>query len=175
MNQSNSPDEMISVTDFAQAHGINEGKVIEMIKDGFYVGRIIDNNWYVSKTEENSESLKEESQGKHLFSFEGRITRGRYWGILAAILVVNFLTLLVVGQTVGSTNNEASGLLFAGLLVGLPCAWIAVATYVKRWHDLGKSGWMVLTQFIPYINFLILLYLGFAPGIIGANEYGEQP
>jgi uncharacterized membrane protein YhaH (DUF805 family) len=45
---------------------------------------------------------------------------------------------------------------------------------VKRWHDLDKSGWMVLVNFIPLIGMLYsLLTLGFQPGTAGPNKYGD--
>ena len=53
-------------------------------------------------------------------------------------------------------------------------AWIQIAAYVKRWHDLGKSAWFALTLLIPLINVLIILYLGFAPGQKGSNAYGPS-
>ena len=109
-----------------------------------------------------------------LFSFEGRIARGQYWGTIAANFGVSFLTLVFIGQTVGGTNLEVNGLLFGALAVGGPMAWIQIAAYVKRWHDLGKSAWFALTLLIPLINVLIILYLGFAPGQKGSNAYGPS-
>jgi hypothetical protein len=44
--------------------------------------------------------------------------------------------------------------------------------YIRRWHDLGHSGWMSLLQLIPVVNFFVLLYLIFAKGDEGANQYG---
>ena len=46
---------------------------------------------------------------------------------------------------------------------------------IRRWHDLGKSGWWVLTEFIPVIGFVAGLYSLFAKGDEGANEYGPDP
>jgi len=41
----------IPIQEFSIIKEIEEDKVIDMIKDGFYIGRLIDNNWYVHKTE----------------------------------------------------------------------------------------------------------------------------
>ena len=46
---------------------------------------------------------------------------------------------------------------------------------IRRFHDLGKSGWYVLTLIIPLIDIGVILYLLFAPGTAGANEYGDDP
>ena len=74
----------------------------------------------------------------------------------------------------GADRGLSGGAAVLALIFYFPAIWVALATYVKRWHDLGKSGWMVLTLFIPYINLLILLYLGLAPGTPEANKYGEN-
>ncbi|EIC21160.1 protein kinase domain-containing protein [Thiorhodovibrio frisius] len=41
----------IPLTDFAQIKGIPEAKVINMIRDGFYIGRLVNGSWFVSKDE----------------------------------------------------------------------------------------------------------------------------
>ena len=44
---------------------------------------------------------------------------------------------------------------------------------VKRWHDLDKSAWYLVTYFIPIINIISLVELYFAAGDKEANSYGE--
>ncbi len=171
VNQTNSPDGMIPVADFAQDRGINEEKVIEMIKDGFYVGRIIDGNWYVSQTEQNKANSKEENPSKSLFSLEGRIKRGAFWAIIITLFLISAGLQLAVALS--ADRSAPGGLAIVALIFFIPSIWVAFATYVKRWHDLNKSGWMVLTLFIPFLNFLVILYLGLAPGTVGSNKYGE--
>ncbi len=34
-------------------------------------------------------------------------------------------------------------------------AWVCVVLQIKRWHDLGKSGWLVLINLVPGIGSLI--------------------
>lgn len=43
--------EYVPVEEFAEYKGMTSEKVIQMIKDGFYVGRIMDEKWYVSFSE----------------------------------------------------------------------------------------------------------------------------
>lgn len=47
--------------------------------------------------------------------------------------------------------------------------------HVRRWHDVGRSGWFSVLLFIPLVNLLILLYLCLGKGQDGSNEYGENP
>ena len=42
------PAGMVPVGDFASQHGIDEDAVVAGIKDGDYVGRVVDGNWYVA-------------------------------------------------------------------------------------------------------------------------------
>ena len=55
-------------------------------------------------------------------------------------------------------------------------AWVSLAIQVKRWHDLGITGWAVLINLVPVINILVVLIaLGMLPGKPDANEYGDHP
>ena len=47
------------------------------------------------------------------------------------------------------------------ILVGI---YTGIVNYIRRWHDLGKSGWWTLLMLIPFVGFLVFLYLLFAPG-----------
>ena len=63
--------------------------------------------------------------------------------------------------------------------------WVCVALQIKRWHDLGKTGWLVLINLVPGVGSLIsLVVLGFfkagpgesnsatnpAPGVLGYRQ-----
>ena len=108
-----------------------------------------------------------------LFSFTGRIGRSTFW-----VIFVTFFLIGVGLQIVGTLSGDRVGfgwLVALALIYFIPAIWISLAAYVKRWHDLNRSGWLALTLFIPYVNLLILLYLGIAPGTEGINKYGEEP
>ena len=48
------------------------------------------------------------------------------------------------------------------ILIGI---YTEIVAFIRRWHDLGKSGWFTLLMLIPLVNFLVLLYLLFASGV----------
>jgi uncharacterized membrane protein YhaH (DUF805 family) len=129
----------------------------------------------------------EVSLGTLLFSFEGRINRGTFWkiilgsivfviglGMLAAIVI----PMLAGTETIPETRSEGAGgtiaLLVAVLIYGAGI-WISFASGAKRWHDLDKSGWLVLLNIIPVIGFFTFLYTGFAAGTEGDNRFGAAP
>ena len=50
------------------------------------------------------------------------------------------------------------------------------AVYIKRLHDLNKSGWNVLWAIIPILGYLYLAFICFFfKGAEGSNDYGSDP
>jgi uncharacterized membrane protein YhaH (DUF805 family) len=100
--------------------------------------------------------------GNLLFSFVGRINRGKYWLVMLIWIVAS---VAVVGATFGiaMTSDGAMIGVIASLLVLVPSAVSAIAIGVKRLHDRNKSGWWIL-----------LLYM--SPGVIDAvgQEVGSS-
>ena len=117
-----------------------------------------------------------------LFSYEGRIGCGTYWAIF--IIHILIISLLITGFFFAPKVDDAQDWLAKlvqgwsatiALIYMFPALWIAFATIAKRWHDIGWTGWMTLTQLIPYVNVLIFFVLGMIPGNKGSNEYGDGP
>lgn len=109
----------------------------------------------------------------------GRLNRLRFFGytMLAsfASLIVLFVSAFAFA-IIGAENQIASILfIITQLLATLMIVWMGVCLYAKRCHDLDKSAWFVLTLLIPIANLVIYLYLLFAPGTKGANQYGPDP
>lgn len=100
------------------------------------------------------------------FQFDGRTSRREFW----SFVLINFLIALALGivDNILNTNGILGGIYsLAVLLPGLGLS-------VRRLHDLGKSGWLLLLTLIPIVG-LILIYWFILPGQEGANEYGEAP
>lgn len=87
-----------------------------------------------------------------LFSFNGRINRGKYW---LAVLIYFLVWVAFIAGTVswlGGFNADrlfsfvGTGLLLWVVAIGLflACAWSGVVTGIKRLHDRGKSGWWIV-------------------------------
>ena len=159
----------------------------------------------LSKTEfdyihsDKEDSISEEKPVKgvfgKLFSVSGRIPRGAFWGtmILTGILTlfVYLMTSLIVAHgahiyvpgggvkhiteslfSVPNANIYALTFRIAWLLV---VSWIAIALQLKRWHDLEKTGWLVLINLVPVVGTVIsLIVLGFFKGSAGSNKFGNE-
>ena len=58
------PEGMTSVANFAKLKGLSESKAIEMIREGFYIGRKIGDDWFVQIEELSSTSSSKVSANK---------------------------------------------------------------------------------------------------------------
>ncbi len=105
-----------------------------------------------------------------LFSFEGRINRGKFWLGLAVIYAVPWIFIILGGML------NLDFLYWIGVLAALVAIWPGLALSIKRWHDRGKSGWWILIGLVPLIGGIwALIETGFLPGTPGTNEYGPDP
>lgn len=110
------------------------------------------------------------------FSFNGRIRRIEYFlsGIVFSCLVC-FLGLFafIIGEATGSSGGWIIELL--AILSSVASVWFSLAQGVKRLHDLNKSGWWILLCCVPVVGWIFGLYMLFADGTVGPNQYGEDP
>jgi uncharacterized membrane protein YhaH (DUF805 family) len=93
---------------------------------------------------------------KQPFSFDGRIRRTEYC-----------LSILIYGFGAGIIGVGLAGSPVVALFY-IPAIWFYWAQSAKRCHDRGNSGWW---QLIPFYA----LWLMFADGEPGVNEYGPNP
>ena len=112
-----------------------------------------------------------------MFDFYGRAGRLAYLGFSFLAWVVLIGGIGVFSAFNGETDFEdASGPEVAIMcLLCVAFVWIALAASVRRCHDLGWSGWWVLLALIPIAAFAQGIWLLFAPGEEGENDYGPQP
>jgi len=130
-----------------------------------------------------------------MFSLEGRIPRANFWGtlILAGILTafIYLMTSLIgmgsgkiyaAGDSVGKIfdtifvkPNSIRLILWFRVIWLAVMVWVFVALNVKRWHDLGKTGWLVLINLVPGVGTLVsLVILGFCKAAPDASKYGAE-
>lgn len=101
------------------------------------------------------------------FSFHGRVSRGDFW--YAVLLILSVFTVLYIALE--STFGRA-----ATWLLYVPCYWSLFAVAIKRYHDIGRSGWWLLLLLIPLVGPAWVLWsLGFRKGTQAENRYGPVP
>ncbi|MBI1405202.1 MAG: DUF805 domain-containing protein [Caulobacter sp.] len=117
-----------------------------------------------------------------LYSFKGRIGRRRFAltqiGVFLFSYFATFL-LIVIGGAGYASMTGVRGVWEAvvngvGVLTAVQAAWISVAAAVRRCHDRGLSGWMLMFAMPPVIGQLwLFLSLVAGPGDRGTNLYGR--
>ena len=105
--------------------------------------------------------------------FSGRARRKEYW----MFALFNFIFAIVA-----AILDNIFGLAFEGIgygviycLYGLAVLVPSLAVGVRRLHDVGKSGWMILISFIPLVGAIWLLILFCKDGEPGENKWGSNP
>ncbi len=101
-------------------------------------------------------------------SFEGRVPRNHFWFAQA----LSFVFFLVIPWF-----DETSGAGWIGAMFFLVVSvWVSLASQVRRWHDLGRSGYWALLNFVPFVGAIYsLIVLGCYEGEKGPNRYGPPP
>lgn len=110
---------------------------------------------------------------KQFADFNGRARRQEYW----MFVLFNLLFVFIAGMLDRVLNlaDPATGI---GPLYGLYILAVfipGIAVSIRRLHDIGKSGWMLLLALIPIIGGIWLLVLMVREGDRGENKYGPDP
>jgi uncharacterized membrane protein YhaH (DUF805 family) len=128
--------------------------------------------------------------GNLFTSFQGRISRQPFWLGVLALMIVQWVVMLVLGSVLGISmmggmdasltpeQQMAQGMsgMVPLLIISLVFLYPALAIYAKRWHDRNKSGWWTLILIVPIIGFVwFLVECGFLRGTEGSNDYGPDP
>jgi uncharacterized membrane protein YhaH (DUF805 family) len=118
---------------------------------------------------------------KNYAEFSGRARRKEYWMFVLFNLIF-IITAGVLDNILGTTFKMDAGygtqampygwlyMLYA-LFVVIP----SLAVAIRRLHDVGKSGWMILVALIPLIGAIWLIVLYCTAGDTGDNKYGPDP
>jgi uncharacterized membrane protein YhaH (DUF805 family)/predicted RNA-binding Zn-ribbon protein involved in translation (DUF1610 family) len=139
----------------------------------------------------NSDSINSTGIGyadvlKKYADFNDRARRSEYWRftvynqiILPLVLISLGIILIFVLTAFGVRREVNIGVvivlsavyLLYNLLIFLP----SLAVCVRRLHDTGNSGWMILMMLIPIVGFIILFILLIQDSQPATNKYGINP
>lgn len=111
-----------------------------------------------------------------VFSFSGRIGRLRYLAYgMAWNLCIGLVGSLLIGVLAAVAGNVAGMVVVGSALIYIAFLVPTFAMTVRRLNDLNVSGWLSLLMLVPLVNFVLMLFLVFAPGTQGLNKYGPAP
>jgi uncharacterized membrane protein YhaH (DUF805 family) len=121
-----------------------------------------------------------------LFGFHGRVRRTHYFLaslVAGAVLGCAFLGAFASGLSISDFGGDDMNVDFdpnpigfglAGL-ISIVCFWSLLAITVKRWHDVGVSGWFAILSLPGLTHLPVFLLLCLLPGTVGHNSYGDDP
>ena len=118
-----------------------------------------------------------------LYSFSGRSGRMTFAltqiGVFTATYMVTFLIIVMTGagneSRSGVTLSDQAAVMIAGSVFYINMAWISLAAAVRRCHDRGLSGWMLLFVMPPVLGQLwLVLSLITGEGEAGRNRHGRR-
>jgi len=119
-----------------------------------------------------------------LYRFSGRAGRMTFAltqiGVFTAGYVFLFLMIVLTGagdeSRTGVTAWSQAWVMLAGAVVAINLIWISLAAAVRRCHDRGCSGWMLLFVMPPLLGQMwLVLSLITGPGAPERNRYGRRP
>lgn len=105
--------------------------------------------------------------------FKGRSSRAEYWYFVLFHIIIG-LVLAVIDNALGTYLPGSEYGLLSGVY-SLAVLVPSLAVSVRRLHDTGKSGWVLLIVLIPLIGLLWLIVLMMMDSEPGENGYGPNP
>ena len=104
------------------------------------------------------------------FSYSGRSGRSEFWGFVLAVTIVGLIVFLIE-KIAGFDHAELGPYDAFSVLMVLP----TLGLWVRRLHDIGKSGWWFLITLIPVIGVIVLFIWAARDSTPGQNRWGDRP
>lgn len=110
---------------------------------------------------------------KQYADFNGRARRKEYWMFVLFNMIFAIVAMIldnVIGIAIGGIGyGPIYGLYTLGVLIP------GLAVTVRRLHDVGKSGWMLLISLVPLVGAIWFFVLMVTDGDSVENKYGQNP
>lgn len=106
------------------------------------------------------------------FVFSGRSRRKEYWMFVLGITIIS-VVLTIIETMAGLEITPEAGLLTTifSLIILIP----SISVTVRRFHDIGRSGWWLLLSFIPILGWIAMFIFTLLDSESGSNKYGPNP
>ena len=103
-------------------------------------------------------------------NFKGRASRSEYWRFYGITIVIAGIINVLSALFMNTALSSVFGLISMAYNVAILLPSIGLG--VRRFHDVGKSGWMLLISLIPF-GIIYVIYLLAQKGDEGDNQYGS--
>jgi uncharacterized membrane protein YhaH (DUF805 family) len=105
----------------------------------------------------------------HYADFKSRARRQEYWMFNLVNLII-YAVLLFLGV---ATESDLMAVVLILYYIAILVPSLSIT--VRRLHDIGKSGWMFLINFVPFVGGIILLIFLCLDSEPHDNQYGPNP
>ncbi len=115
------------------------------------------------------------------FDFKSRSSRSEFWYFYLFTTIIGFIgiqidrlfNLEILGLQLTQNINEVAILgptyIFLYFLFFVP----SLSLYIRRLHDIDRSGWWLLIVLIPFVGIITLIFFWCLKGSQNRNRYGE--
>lgn len=110
---------------------------------------------------------------KQYLDFSGRARRKEYW-FFTLFHIIFYGVCMLLDKILGTSAGEG-GIGFLYLTYFLLTLIPSFALSIRRMHDIGKSGWMVLVSIIPIAGPIWFLVLTCMESEMKTNQWGDNP
>ena len=109
---------------------------------------------------------------KKAFVFSGRSRRKEYWLFALGVFIVS-VALTIIEMMAGLEIAPDVGLLSTifSLIIFIP----SLSVTVRRFHDIGRTGWWLLLMLIPILGWIAVFVFTLLDSESGSNKYGSNP
>ena len=127
--------------------------------------------------EENASIKMENANGtsflRKYVSFFFFISRSEYWALKLLILPIMVIILLNGVAMVWDKTGNDSGILVLFVIIFISYIYFNIVADVRRLHDIGESGWLVLLELVPLANIVIAAFLFFKGSQSAGNQHKD--
>ena len=111
---------------------------------------------------------------KRYIKFSGRASRAEYWFWYLSLMLIAFAVMLLALILTGIDPSLSLLCILLYWLTTLTFLLPGISVFVRRMHDIGRSGWAWLWCLIPFVGAIIVLVFLVSPSG-PANQYGNGP
>jgi uncharacterized membrane protein YhaH (DUF805 family) len=112
----------------------------------------------------------------------GRARRKEYWSfVLFKFLIVLLAAMPIIGLVIVDAETgrdmEAWGVAWICVVALIYLALIVpnITVAIRRFHDVGLSGWLILIGLVPYVGGLFIFVVSLLPSQPALNLHGAPP
>ena len=119
-------------------------------------------------------------------SLNGRFGRLSYIAWYGFLNLITFFAVITLSLALGIFNlstqsldshfiDTLTGLGGLGfLIISVLYFYFNLVIQIRRFHDMNRSGWLILLFIVPLVNIFLFFYLLLGSGTQGINHYGPQ-